>query len=95
MGQTDMMIERPKRPGAYSDLRRASRAAARADGEKAEGASSASSSGTEVHVSDEALLFIEMKKRLQALPDIREDRVEVVRRKLLDGVYSMPPVEAT
>jgi len=95
MGQPDMMIERPKRPGAYSDLRRASRASARAGGEKAESATAASGAGTEVQVSDEALLFIEMKKRLQALPDIREDRVEVVRRKLLDGVYSMPPVEAT
>ena len=92
MGQPDMMIERPKRPGAYSDLRRASRASARAGGEKAESATAASGAGTEVQVSDEALLFIEMKKRLQALPDIRADRVEVVRRKLLDGAYATPPV---
>ena len=94
MGQPDMMIERPKRPGAYSDLPRA-RASARAGGEKAESASATGGAGTEVHVSDDALLFIEMKKRLQALPDIRADRVEVVRQKLLNGVYSMPPVEAT
>jgi len=95
MGQPDMMIERPKRPGPYSDLRRTSRAAARAGGEKAENATGAGGTGTEVHVSDEALLFIEMKKRLQALPDIRADRVEVVRRKLLDGLYATPPVEVS
>jgi len=92
MGQPDMMIERPKRPGAYSDLRRTSRGATRRGGEKAENANGAGGAGTEVHVSDEALLFIEMKKRLQALPDIRADRVEVVRRKLLDGTYATPPV---
>lgn len=94
MGQPDMMIERPKRPGAYSDLRRTARASARAAGERTENASGTGGAGSEVHVSDEALLFIEMKKRLRALPDIRADRVEVVRRKLLDGLYATPPVEA-
>jgi len=94
MGQPDMMIERPKRPGAYSDLNRTSRVSARKGGDKAESAGAVEGASTEVHVSDEALLFIEMKKRLQALPDIREDRVEVGRRKLLDGVYAMPPAEA-
>ena len=41
----------------------------------------------EVHVSSEAQLFGRLKGLLSQLPDVREDRVAEVRRKLVNGVY--------
>ncbi|GIX07880.1 MAG: hypothetical protein KatS3mg115_2283 [Candidatus Poribacteria bacterium] len=45
----------------------------------------------EVHVSPEAQLFARLKEHLRRLPEIREDRIEAVRQKLLNGVYRIDP----
>ena len=92
MGQ-EMIVDRSKRLNAYAELRRASRVAPGKEGRTARSpeADTASSLRTDVSVSAEAVLFSKMKEQLRVLPEIREDRVEELRKKLLEGRYFVSP----
>ena len=46
-------------------------------------------------MSADALLFSRMKDQLRSLPEIREDRVEELRKKLLEGQYFVDPEEVS
>ena len=90
MGQ-DMIIDR-KRLNAYTGLRRTTPVAPTGESGSRVSRSAAPTrhASTEVEVSEQALLFSRLKEHLRQLPEIREDRVEAVREKLLNGFYVVP-----
>ncbi len=97
MGQNEMIIDRSKRLNAYSEVSRTSRVSRKEDGRavRSPEADASSSLRTEVDVSAEAVLFNRMKEQLRVLPEIREDRVEELRKKLLEGQYFVSPDEVS
>ena len=92
MGQ-EMIIDRSKRLNAYSEVSRTSGVSAGKDGRPVRSPEADAAAGlkTEVDVSAEAVLFSKMKEQLRVLPEIREDRVEELRKKLLEGRYFVTP----
>ncbi|MDA1192043.1 MAG: flagellar biosynthesis anti-sigma factor FlgM [Candidatus Poribacteria bacterium] len=84
-----MIIDRNRLKG-YSGVRGVSRTPyMRKDGGGSQVEGVASNPSSEVQVSKEALLFTRLKEQLRNLPEIREDRVEAVRQKLLNGEFAV------